>query len=132
MYSLSRITDKPGVKSTFTMHGTRITLPFRARIISEWTARAAEAIEQLKTMGLIELKRPLSFWKEALAKLMAMPLAVDIPDPGEPRPRRSSMPEEYDPLEEAAERELDRDIEIAAELEHQRQHEQAGSEATRP
>ncbi len=137
-----------------------VVLPLRARMLDLWTKRAAEAIDQLKRIGVVEIKRPLSYWKEELAKLMAIPLTVDIPggpwkasddDPdawqddeaegdgwevdedSEQRAawvrevdewaRRMGSPEGEEPDLDAfeADKQLDKDIYIAAELERARE-----------
>ncbi|NMC03644.1 MAG: hypothetical protein GYA24_00460 [Candidatus Lokiarchaeota archaeon] len=57
-----------------TSNPASIVLPWKQQTLKTWKAQAARAIEDLRNMGLIEIKKPLADIQREFAQLMADPV----------------------------------------------------------
>ena len=116
-----------------------ITLPFKQRVLEQWKHDMKAAIVEMANMGLIEIKKPLSYWKSELEQINRViserkvqaeerearvdAFLREVEQWAEQRGFRAR--DVVDDVEIAEERDINESIDIALELEQQREAEKA-------
>ncbi|NMC04905.1 MAG: hypothetical protein GYA24_06825 [Candidatus Lokiarchaeota archaeon] len=116
-----------------------IILPFKQRVLDQWKADMKAAIVEMANMGLIEIKKPLSYWKSEFEQINRVlserkvqaeerearvdAFLREVEQWAEQRGFRAG--DVVDDVEIAEERDINESIDIALELEQQREAEKA-------
>ncbi|NMC07829.1 MAG: hypothetical protein GYA24_21630 [Candidatus Lokiarchaeota archaeon] len=119
-----------------------ITLPFKQRVLEQWKHDMKAAIVEMANMGLIEIKKPLSYWKSELEQINRVISERKVL--AEEREARVDAflreveqwaglhgmrtCDAVEDVEIAEERDLNESIDIALELERQREAEEAAKQ----